>query len=76
MSSGDSSDVTLCKGRYKFKRVNDHDLQSSLVKSFLQFRKRESLTQAFLLQESVILSDPPEVASQPKSADRRGAEGR
>ena len=55
---------------------HDHDIQSSFVKSFLEFRKGKPLTQAFLLQQCVILRDPVEVAYQPESPNGGGTESR
>ena len=50
MSSRDSSDVTLGKVVSAGQRTDDgHDAQSPLVKSLLEFRKGEPLTQTFLL---------------------------
>jgi len=77
MSSRDSSDVTLGKVvSTGLRRDDGHCLQSPLVKGFLEFRKGEPLAQTFLFQKSVILTDPPEVACQSGSPNRRGAEGR
>jgi hypothetical protein len=73
MTSRDSSNVTLCKGQHG-SGSHGHDVQSSLVKSFLKFRKGEPLTHTLLLQEGVILGDPPEVACQSESSNGRGAE--
>lgn len=60
----------------KDSRSGEYDIQSSFVKSFLEFRKGKPLTQTFLLQKSVILGDSPEVACQPESPNGRGTESR
>ena len=52
----------------------DENMQSSLVKSFLEFREGEPLTAALLLQESVVLRDPPEVSCQSKLPNGRRTE--
>jgi len=50
MSSRDSSDVTLGKVVSTGQRTDDdHDVQSPLVESLLEFRKGEPLAQTFLL---------------------------
>lgn len=40
----------------------DKNVQSSLVKSLLEFREGEPLTATLPLQECVVLRDPPEVS--------------
>lgn len=46
------------------RRDGNHGVQSSLVESLLEFRKGEPLAQTLLLQESVVLHDPPKVTCQ------------
>ena len=77
MSSRDSSDVTLDNaGQHGSGRSGERGVQSPFVKGFLKFRKGKPLTQTFLLQESVILTDPSQVACQSRPPDMRGTEGR
>lgn len=77
MSSRDSFDVTLGRMVSTGQRRDDvHDVQSPLVKSFLEFWKSEPLTQTFLLKQNIVLTDPPQVARQSRSPNKRGAEGR
>ena len=60
MSSRDSSDVTLVKVFSTGHGTDDdRDVQSSLVKSLLEFRKGEPFAQTFLFKKSIILTDPP-----------------